>query len=73
VNAELGDDVRLITCPLSSVLAVIIITGGNFNDSNSHNDNVSMLNKLTIAKAERWIACCQQSFPGDEFLDKWIR
>lgn len=71
-NAELDDDTRLITCPLSSLLAVIIITGGDYNDSYSHDEEVSMLNMRTIAKAERWIACCQQSFPGDDFLDKWI-
>ncbi|MCH8879251.1 MAG: DUF4238 domain-containing protein [Planctomycetes bacterium] len=72
VNAELGDDVRLITCPLSSLLAVIIIAGGDYNDSYSHDEEVSMLNMRTIEKAERWIACCQQSFPGDNFLDKWM-
>ena len=71
VNAELGDNKRLITCPLSSLIAVIIFTGGDFNDSHGHNEDVSMLNKRTIANAERWIACCQQSFPGDDFLDKW--
>lgn len=71
-NADLDDDTRLITCPLSSLMAVIVLTGGDYNDTHSHNEDVSMLNMRTIAKAERWIACCQQSFPGDDFLDKWI-
>ncbi len=71
-NAEVTDNARLITCPLSSSIAVIVHTGGDFNDSHSHDEDVSMLNRRTIVNAERWIACCQQSFPGDDYLDKWI-
>ncbi len=61
-------DVRLVTFPVSSELALVIIAGGQFNEARDCSTQASVMNRGTIARATEFVVACRPSFPGDEFL-----
>jgi hypothetical protein len=62
-----GQDVGLVTFPVSSEVA-LVITNGQFNEVRDCSIQASVMNQRTIARATEFVVACRPSFPGDEFL-----
>ena len=63
-----NEDVRLVSFPVSSEVALIIIAGGQFNESRDRTNEVSAMNHQTMDRATEFVVACKETFPADEFL-----
>jgi len=68
---ELDDSAYLVSLPVSSEVAVLIFDGGSLNPNRDKSREVATINVQTLRRADRFVACCQQTFPGDEILNEW--
>lgn len=59
---------RIVSCPLSSETAVLIIAGGRLNHLRDLSKQVEELNRQTIVRASRFIVARTESFPGADSL-----
>lgn len=63
-------DVRLVGFPVSSVVALIIIAGGQLNAGRNRSNEVHAMNRQTMERAKRFVVACNESFPADEHLPR---
>jgi hypothetical protein len=63
-------DVRLVSFPVSSEYALIIVGRGQFNEAYNTADYVYAMNRQTINKAVQFVVSCKNAFPADEHLIK---
>ncbi|MFH1748502.1 MAG: DUF4238 domain-containing protein [Planctomycetota bacterium] len=63
-----GQDVRLVSFPVSSEVALIVIAGGQFNEARDRTKEAYALNRQTMCGATEFVVACNQQFPGDELL-----
>ena len=61
-------DLRLVTFPVSSEVALIVIAGGRFNEARDRTKEVLAMNRQTMDRATEFVVACKQSFPADEYL-----
>jgi hypothetical protein len=63
-------DVRLVSFPVSSEVALIIFTGGQLNPARDPKDAAKMVNLQTMCRATEFVVACKTSFPGDAYLPR---
>lgn len=63
-------DMRLVTFPVSSEVALIVIAGGQFNEARDRTKEAYAMNRGTMDRASEFIVACKQSFPGDDYLTR---
>lgn len=63
-----AQNVRLVTFPVSSEVALIIITGGQFNEARDRSIEARAMNRGTMDGATDFVVACKQDFPCDDFL-----
>ncbi|QDV88991.1 hypothetical protein RAS2_00500 [Phycisphaerae bacterium RAS2] len=61
-------NVRLVTFPVSSEVALVIISGGQFNDARDRSIEARALNLGTMDGATEFVVSRSQTFPCDDFL-----
>jgi hypothetical protein len=61
-------DVRLVTFPVSSEVALVIIAGGQFNEARDRSIEARAMNRGTMDGATDFVVACRQNFPCDEYL-----
>ena len=61
-------NVRLVTFPVSSEVALVIITGGQFNEARDRCIEARAMNRGTMDGATDFVVACKQNFPCDDFL-----
>jgi hypothetical protein len=61
-------DVRLLSFPVSSEFALIVIAGGQLNEGRDRANEVTALNRQTLDRATEFVVACRETFPGAEFL-----
>jgi hypothetical protein len=66
-----GQDIRLVSFPVSSTTALIIWSAGEINQSHAAYDDVRAVNLQTMNRSRDFVIACREEFPGDEFLTKW--
>jgi hypothetical protein len=62
------DDVRMVSFPVSSEFALIIINGGKFNEARDPTNEAVVMNRQTLDRARKFVVTCKEAFPGDELL-----
>ena len=65
-----NQDVRLVSFPVSSEVALIVISGGELNDNRDRVQEVHALNRQTTCHATDFVVACAEMFPGGEVLPK---
>lgn len=68
LSQKMGN-VRLVTFPISSEIAVIISNVG----LRKNIDNVASMNRGTLENAKEFVICHKKCFPGDDFLPNWAK
>jgi hypothetical protein len=63
-------DVRLVSFPVSSELALVVVSGGQFNEARDKTREVWALNRQTMDRAGEFVVACGEAFPADEFLER---
>lgn len=63
-------DVRLLSFPISSEIALIIITGGQFNLDRDHSNEAYAINRQTMDRATEFIVSCNKDYPGKDYVLK---
>jgi len=63
-------DVRLVSFPVSSEVALIAIAGGQFNEARDRASEVRAVNSQTIDRATEFVVACNHRFPADDYLTK---
>jgi hypothetical protein len=63
-----GQDVRLVSFPVSSEFALIVIAGGQLNDGRDRANEITAINRQTLDRAAEFVVACRETFPGAEFL-----
>lgn len=53
-------DMRLVSFPLSSEKALIVIAGGRFNDAHDQANDVAVINRQTIHRAREFVVSCKE-------------
>lgn len=66
-------EVRLVSLPVSTEVALVIITGGAFNEARDRTIEAHAMNRGTMDRAKEFVVACRESFPGDEFLTQHSR
>jgi hypothetical protein len=61
-------DVRYVSFPVSSEVALIVIDGVPFDEGRDSENAARAINRQTIERATEFIVACNDSFPGDNFL-----
>jgi hypothetical protein len=61
-------DVRLLSFPVSSELALVVVSGGQLNEARDKTHEVWALNRQTMDRAGEFVVACKEAFPADEFL-----
>jgi hypothetical protein len=61
-------DMRLVSFPVSSELALIVIAGGQLNERRDHATEVAAMNRQTLHRATEFVVACRKTFPGAEIL-----
>ncbi len=61
-------DMRLVSFPLSSEFAFIVITGGQINKGRDCANEAAVINRQTLDRASEFVVACKEGFPGAEFL-----
>jgi hypothetical protein len=64
------NNIRFVTFPISSEIAVVISNAELRNDRNGIKDVVAM-NRGTLENAKEFVICHKKSFPCDDFLSQW--
>lgn len=62
-------NVRLVTFPVSSEVALVINNGGRFCGDRDPLMNVRAMNRGTMDHATEFVVSCRQRFPCDEYLN----
>ena len=70
VSAQKKGNIRLVTFPISSEIAVVICNTRVRNNRDTENDVIAM-NRGTMEGAKEFIICHMNSFPCDTFLKEW--
>lgn len=65
-----AQDVRLVSVPVSSEFALVVISGGQFNEARDRTREVAFMNRQTMHCASEFIVACKEGFPGDDFLKR---
>ncbi len=68
VFAQKQDGVQLVTFPVSSEIALIMINGGQFSEARDLTNEAFAMNRQTVARATEFVVCFKDSFPGDNYL-----
>jgi hypothetical protein len=63
----------MVSFPVSSELAMVASDHPHFGIPDNGIRNVIEMNKQTLHRAGRFIACHQESFPGDDLLAAWLK
>lgn len=61
-------DVRFVSFPVSSEVALIVIDGGQFNEARDRANVVYAMNRGTMDRATEFVVACKESFPADDYL-----
>jgi hypothetical protein len=61
-------DVRLVSFPVSSELALIIVGGGQFDEARDRTKETWLINRQTMDRAKRFVVCCKQDFPAADLM-----
>lgn len=61
-------DVRLVSFPVSSEFALIVIAGGQLNEKRDRTNEVATMNRQSLDRATEFVVACRETFPGAEFL-----
>ncbi|MCA9242346.1 MAG: DUF4238 domain-containing protein [Phycisphaerales bacterium] len=61
-------DVRLVTFPISSEVALVIFSGGQFNEGRCRSIETRSMNCGTMERATDFVVSCNQTFPGADLL-----
>ena len=61
-------DVRLVTFPVSSEVALVIVSGGQIRQARDRLLDVREMNRGTMAGATEFVVACRQGFPCDDYL-----
>jgi Protein of unknown function (DUF4238) len=61
-------DLRLVSFPVSSEFALIVIAGGKLNEGRDRANEVAAMNRQTLDRATEFVVACRQTFPGAESL-----
>jgi hypothetical protein len=60
---------RLVSFPIASELALIVVSGGQLNRCRTQ-DDVVVINGQTMAHARDFVIGCKTTFPGDQYLPR---
>jgi hypothetical protein len=63
-----NQDVRLVSFAVSSEYALIVISGGQFNQARDQTNRVTAMNRQTMVRASEFVVACKETFPDSEFL-----
>lgn len=63
-----ANGVCLVSFPISSEIALIVISGGKFNDARDPTHEACAMNRQTTHRASDFVVACKAAFPGDESL-----
>lgn len=63
-----AQDLRMVSFPVSSEIALIIIDGGQFNEARDRTNEVCAINRQTMDRASEFIVACKETFPADDSL-----
>jgi hypothetical protein len=63
-------DIRWVTFPISSEIA-IRISNAELRNNRNDIDDVADMNRRTLENAKEFVICHKKSFPGDDFLLQW--
>jgi hypothetical protein len=58
----------VVSFPVSSEVALIIIAGGYFREPRDTVEAVSAVNRQTMHRAREFVVACKEGFPGDDAL-----
>jgi hypothetical protein len=61
-------NLRLVSFPVSSEFALIVINGGEFNEARDRTNEVAVMNRQTLHRATEFVVACIEAFPADELL-----
>ncbi len=61
-------DVRLVSFPVSSEVALVVIAGGQFNEARDRTNEAYAVNRQTMERASEFVVACKESFPADDYL-----
>jgi hypothetical protein len=63
-------DVHLVSFPVSSQFALVVISRGHFNEARDPCREVWAMNRQTMDLAGEFVVACKEAFPADEFLPR---
>lgn len=63
-------DVRLVSFPVSSEVALVVIAGGHFNEARDRTNEVYAMNRGTMDRASEFVVACKENFPADDYLTR---
>ena len=63
-------DVRLVSFPVSSEVALIVIGGAQFDEVGDHRNEAYAMNRRTMDRASEFVVACKESFPADDYLTR---
>jgi len=61
-------DLRLVSFPVSSEIALIVVNGGQFTQPPDRNAQVLAMNRQTMYRSNEFVVACKDAFLGDSFL-----
>lgn len=61
-------DTRLVSFPVSSEFALVVINGGQLNERRDRANKAATINRHTLDRATEFVVGCKEVFPGVEFL-----
>lgn len=67
---DCDQDMRLVSFPVSSEIALIVIAGGQLNTARDRTKEAYAINRQTMDRATEFVVACKETFPGDDFLMK---
>lgn len=65
------DDIRFVSFPISSEVALVINSSGEIRSDIEPYDSIRVFNRQTLDRAQHFVICHQDSFSGDEELKGW--
>ena len=71
VFMEKPDKIHFVSFPISSETS-LIICDHSLPIGRNPVDEVCVVNRQTCAKAQEFVICHQNSFPGDDLLSRWV-
>ncbi len=70
VLLQRDQDVNFVSFPVSSEVALIVMSGGQFNEARDRAIEVHAMNRGTMNHATTFVVACRQDFPGVEYLNR---